>query len=153
MSLGSGPAYGFQYHTEEQIMNSESIVRTTLKLSVPLNFIGAYLFAFPSSDFGKLIEMPQNAPLLHSLLLSFLIFLFGIIYGWLARHADVFQPLLFVGGFAKICFFIIGASLWLCGDASGGLTSILVVDLTFGAIWLWAYRQYSFSPGACANTT
>ena len=61
-------------------MNPESVVRSTLKMSVLLNAVGAYLLAFPSSQAGKLIELPQHVPLLYSLLLSFVIIMFGIIY-------------------------------------------------------------------------
>ena len=50
----------------------------------------------------------------------------------------MFQPILFIGGAAKVCFFLIGMSLWLGGNASGGFTIILIGDLLFGSIWLWA---------------
>ena len=119
-------------------MGSQLVVRFTLKLSVALNFVGAYLLAFPSSSAGKLVELPQNVPLLYSSLLSFAVLTFGVIYAWLSNQPNVFQPLLFVGGVAKICFFIIGACLWLFDDTSGRFVVLLLGDLLFGSIWVWA---------------
>lgn len=116
-------------------MNSESMVRTTLNMSVVLNVVGAYLLAFPSSYAGKLVNLPTNVPLLYSVLLSFLVLMFAVIYGWLARQESVFQQLLFVGGFAKLCFFMIVEVLWILGHSSGEFAVIVLADLLFGFIW------------------
>jgi len=134
-------------------MNSELIVRTTLKLSVALNFVGAYLLAFPSSSSGKLVGLPQDAPLLYSSLLSFVVLLFGGIYAWLSRQPNVFQPLLFVGGLGKICFFLIGVYLWFLGDTSGEFTVILIGDFIFGSIWLLALYSNRASKNGLTNTS
>ena len=119
-------------------MNSSQAVRITLKMSVVLNFVGAYLLAFPSSYFGNIVNLPQSVPVLYSSLLSFVVLMFGVIYAWLSFQPNVFQPLLFVGGIAKICFFLIGVFLWLSGSVSGEFTIILIGDLIFGSIWVLA---------------
>ena len=126
------------HQIKKDTMNSESIVRLTLKMSVILNFVGAYLLAFPSSFFGNLVNLPQEVPLLYSSLLSFVVILFGLIYAWLSRQPNVFQPLLFVGGAGKICFFLIGVCLLLFNRVSVEFTAILIGDLIFGSIWLYA---------------
>ena len=119
-------------------MNSEKIVKSTLNISVPLNFVGAYLLAFPSSYAASLFGLPENVPLLYSFFLSFIVLFFGLAYAWLARKHNVFQPLLFVGGFLKIGLFFIGFILWLLGSASEEFIAVLICDLIIGTIWLWS---------------
>ena len=123
-------------------MNTQSLVRVTLGLSCIFNLGAAYLIAFPSSYMGQVFELPQNVPPLYAGLLSFVVLMFGVIYGWLARQIDMDQPLLFVGGFGKLCFFSLIAITWLLGNASGKFTILGTGDLIFGSIWLgWLYSN------------
>lgn len=123
-------------------MNAESAVRLTLKVSVVLNFGAAYLLAFPSSYFGNQLHLPQDVPLLYSSLLSFVVLVFGLIYAWLSRQPSVYQPLLFVGGVGKVCFFLIGAALLFVESVSKEFVTILAGDFILGSIWIWALYMH-----------
>ena len=123
-------------------MNTQSLVRVTLGLSCIFNLGAAYLIAFPSSYMGQVFELPQNVPPLYAGLLSFVVLMFGVIYGWLARQTDIDQPLLFVGGFGKVCFFSLITITWLLGNASGKFAILGTGDLVFGTIWLmWLFSN------------
>ena len=118
-------------------MNSQSFVRKTLGLSCIFNIGAAYIVAFPSSSVSQMFELPRNVPILYAALLAFVILMFGVIYGWLARQPRIDQPLLFVGGAGKLCFFLLTAIMCLQGNASGKFALLATGDLVFGSIWLW----------------
>ena len=121
----------------ENMMNSQSLVRTTLWMSCVFNIGAAFVMAFPSSDISQMFELPPEVPILYALLLAFVVFLFGVIYGWLARQPRLDQPLLFVGAAGKLCFFVLTAAIWLLGEASGKFALLTTGDLAFGSIWMW----------------
>ena len=123
-------------------VNAETAVRLTLKASVVLNFVAAYLLAFPSSLLGNLLGLPQDVPLLYSSLLSFVVLVFGLIYAWLSRQPSVYQPLLFVGAFGKVCFFLIGVGLLVLESASKGFVGLLAGDFILGSTWFWALHLH-----------
>lgn len=118
-------------------MKNEQLIRTTLWLSFIFNLAAACLFAFPSSSFGQLFDFPQDVPPLYASLLSFVIAVFGFIYAWLARQPSIDQPLLFVGGAGKVCFFLIMLSTWMLDNASNQVAALAIGDLAFGSLWLW----------------
>lgn len=107
---------------------SESLVRITLRMSMPLNFTGAYYLAFPEYD----------TPVLYLSLLSMVVAFFGGIYGWISIQPSVFQPLLFVSAVGKIGFFLTAAYLWPSAEVSPTLMMILVGDLILGVMWFSA---------------
>ena len=109
-------------------MSSESLVRLTLRISMPLNFIAAYYFAFPAYD----------TPALYMTLSTMTVAFFGCIYLWISLQPNVFQPLLFVSAVGKLGFFATGAYLWSSGQVAPVLMIILIGDLIMGVMWLSA---------------
>lgn len=123
-------------------MTHEKLVRSTLMLSVPFNFIAAWGLSVPSSPIGKLMQLPADTPLVYAALLGYLVLLFGVAYGWLAISADINRPLLTMGVVGKAGVFFIMLALWLTHTGPGMMVLVASGDLTFAAIWgSWMLRS------------
>ena len=109
----------------------------SLWISFPLNLGAAYMFAFPSSWPGQMLELPQSVNPIYAGLCALMVALFGFVYAWLALQPNVNQPLLVVGALGKACVFFLCAGLWLTGAASSLLVGAASIDLMFGLFWLF----------------
>ncbi len=125
-------------------MTHEKLVRATLLLSVPFNFLAAWGIGIPDSFAGKMMQMPADVPAAYAALLGYLVFLFGLAYGWLAISTDINRPLLTMGVIGKGGVFFILLTLWLAQLSPGIMVVVASGDLTFAAIWgSWMLRTSS----------
>ena len=115
----------------------EILVRMSLWISFPLNLGAAYMFAFPSSWPGQMLELPQTVNPIYAGLCALMVALFGFVYAWLALQPNVNQPLLVVGALGKTGVFFLCAGLWLAGAASSLLVGAASIDLMLGLFWLF----------------
>ena len=109
----------------------------SLWISFPLNLGAAYMFAFPSSWPGQMLELPPTVDPIYAGLCALMVALFGFVYAWLALQPNVNQPLLVVGALGKACVFFLCAGLWLTGAASSLLVGAASIDLMLGLFWLF----------------
>ncbi len=118
-------------------MTHLKLIRATLLISAPYNFIASYMLVFPDSALGQFIGLPESVPVLYATLLSFIVFLFGLVYAWMALQEQIDRSLLTLAAIAKAGMFIIAVLLWFndYGTARGVL--IVVPDLIFALIWGW----------------
>ncbi|MEM7358946.1 MAG: hypothetical protein AAF431_07610 [Pseudomonadota bacterium] len=119
------------------MMSSQSLIRTTLWLSLPFNLFAAFLLAFPSSVFGQLVGLPSQVEPLYAGLSALLVALFGFAYAWLALQPKIIQPLLFLGAAGKFSVFVLVAALWFSGSISGRVVFLATGDLVFALLWFW----------------
>lgn len=116
-------------------------LRYTLWASFPFNLAAACLLAFPSTRIGQFAGLPESVPALYSSTLSFLVFLFGVAYAWLAMQPSINRPLLAVSAIGKSGVFAIALVLWLLNSTSGRVVVVAIGDLIFAAIW-FAWLAY-----------
>lgn len=123
-------------------MTHEKLVRVTLLLSVPFNFIAAWGMLLPSSFVGRLMQLPTEVPITYAALLSYLVLIFGCAYGWLALSTVINQALLMVGVIGKAGVFFILLTLWLLALGPGVPVFVASGDLAFAIIWgSWVFTQ------------
>ncbi|MGJ8669967.1 MAG: hypothetical protein ACSHXK_10810 [Oceanococcus sp.] len=116
-------------------MISTKIIRTTLWLSVPFNFIGAGLLFFSGSVLSQLFGLPAEVPLFYSATLCFIISLFGLVYGWLALQDEILAPLLVVGAIGKAAVFVIALIGCFLGDVAPQFVALTSADMAFALLW------------------
>lgn len=122
-------------------------LRYTLWASFPFNLAAACLLAFPSTRIGQFAGLPELVPALYSSTLSFLVFLFGVAYAWLAMQPSINRPLLAVSAIGKSGVFAIALVLWLLNSTSGRVVVVAVGDLVFAAIWFgWLFSSVDAPP-------
>ena len=127
------------HHTSS--MNLTTLVRTTLWITVPANLTAAIMLAFPTTQLGQLIELPQQSYSLYTLLAGSLVGLFGLAYAWLAKQKTINRPMLLVGACGKTAAVLISVVLFAMGQLSGVATTVISGDLIFATIWfIWLYR-------------
>jgi hypothetical protein len=112
-----------------------TVVRTTLWLSFPFNFVAAWMLMHPASELGQLLGMPTQVPSLYSLVVGFLVCEFGLTYAWLAMQKHVHRPLLAFCAIGKSGVFAIVLLLWLAADVSGRLVLMASGDLALALVW------------------
>ena len=117
------------------------LVRASLWITAPLNLLAGIAFALPGSTLGKLLQLPQPAHPLYSLLCGMLVALFGLVYFWLARQPVPNRPLLFVGACGKGLAAFIAIGLFSVAQLSGTTAAILSGDLLLAALWLYWLRM------------
>ncbi len=123
-------------------------INATLWVAAGFNMLGAYIFAFPDSAIGNYYELPSQVPPLYAALTSFMVFLFGLMYAWLAAQPSVVRPLLYLGAFGKGGFFLVAVALWLVGAV--GLSSVMLLsgDGVFAILWFsYLFRNRTNNAG------
>ncbi len=128
-------------------MDQTKITRITLGLSCPFNVAAAYVFANPGSMLGQLVGLPSDVPAVYSVLVSFLVGLLGLAYGWLALQPQLDRPMVTLGAVGKFGIFFIALALWLLDHVTGRLLVVAVGDLVFASPWCRWLMQTS-SPSA-----
>lgn len=118
-------------------MSPDKTIRTALWVSVPFNFIAAYSIAFPASVTGQLMGLPFEAPAFYTVLLAWLVSVFGAAYGWLAMQKDIDRPLVCMAAIGKTGVFVLAALLWLSGQAKGQTVLVVAGDLAFACVFFW----------------
>jgi ABC-type branched-subunit amino acid transport system permease subunit len=118
-------------------MTPDKIIRMTLWTSVPFNFVAAYSFAFPASFSGQMMGLPFEAPAVYSVLLAWLVALFGAVYGWLAMQTKIDRPIVTMAAIGKVGVFVLAALLWLSGQVQGKTVFVVSGDLIFGCVFFW----------------
>ena len=111
-------------------------MRRALWTSVVFNLAGALGFAFPGT-FGRLAGFPSPVPHVYSATLAFLVALFGLTYGWLARQPRIDRPLVVFCTLGKAGFFTIVVACWLLGELPASALRAAGGDLVFAAIFAW----------------
>lgn len=111
-------------------------MRRALWTSVVFNLAGALGFAFPET-FGRLAGLPSPVPHVYSATLAFLVALFGLTYGWLARQPRIDRPLVVFCTIGKAGFFTIVLACWLLGDLPASALRAAVGDLALAGIFAW----------------
>lgn len=118
-------------------MDKMKLLRTTLWISFPFNFLAGYILADPASALGRAVGLPASVPPAYATLSGFLVCLFGAAYAWLACQREINRPLLAFGTLGKFGVFLIALTLWLASGISLPVLCIAVGDLVFAAIWCW----------------
>ena len=118
-------------------MSPDRIIRIALWISVPFNFLAAYCVAYPASFFGQLMGLPFEAPAVYSVLLAWMITLFGAVYAWLALQKTINRGLVGAAAIAKAGVFVNMALLWLSGHAAGMTVLFASGDMAFAAVFAW----------------
>jgi hypothetical protein len=121
-------------------------LKPSLTLAAIANLAAAALFAVPDSTAGSLVGLPADVPVLYALLAGWLVAVFGIGYGALARQHIPDRLLLTLGAIGKAGFFLIVLLLWLGSSLSPRLVALAAVDLVFAlfwSVWLYANRRRS----------
>jgi len=109
-------------------------ITITLWAAAGLTALGAYVFAFPQSTVGGYYELPSQVPSLYAALTGYMIFLFSVMYAWLALQATVHRPLLYLGVFGKGGAFAVAVALWLSGSVGHSVVLMLSGDGIFAAL-------------------
>lgn len=125
-----------QVGKREQTVINEQLVRISLWISVPFNFLAAYAVLLPGSALGQLIGLPPDVPLIYAALLSFMVGAFGCVYAWLASRPLMNKPVLAIGAIGKTGVFVIALALWLMGEGPGGVVFVATGDLAFATLWV-----------------
>lgn len=121
-----------------------TVVRATLWLSFPFNFVAAWMLVHPASEFGQLLGMPAQVPSLYEWVVGFLVCEFGVTYAWLAIQRQIHRPLLAFCAIGKSGVFAIVLLLWLAADVSGRLVLMASGDLALAVIWFsWLFDKRS----------
>jgi hypothetical protein len=121
-----------------------TVVRATLWLSFPFNFVAAWILVRPASELGQLIGAPAQVPSLYSLIVGFLVCEFGVTYAWLALQKHIHRPLLAFCAIGKSGVFAIVLLLWLTADVSGRLVLMASGDLALALVWFfWLFNSQS----------
>lgn len=118
-------------------MTPDKIIRTALWISVPFNFLAAYSVAYPASFTGQLMGLPFEAPAVYSVLLAWMIALFGAVYAWLAMQKSINRGLVGAAAIAKAGVFINVALLWVSGHAAGMTVLFTSGDMAFAVVFVW----------------
>ena len=116
-------------------MDQTQITRLTLGLSCPFNLAAATVFAVPSSTIGRLVGLPPDVPVVYAVLVSFLVGLLGLAYGWLALQPHLDRPMVALGAIGKFGVFFIALALWLLDHVTGRLLVVASGDLVFASLW------------------
>lgn len=120
-------------------MISDGALRAGLWATAALNLVVALAVAVPTSALGQMAGLPAPGPAVYNLLLAWTIALFGVLYAGIARQAELPRLLVLFGALGKAGVFILVASLWARGAASGTLLFLSSGDLAFATFFLlWA---------------
>jgi len=117
-------------------MSADRILRLALWATAALNAMGAVVFALPALGYPTPL-LPLTVPPYFAAQLAFTIALFGGVYAWLALQPVIHRPLVVVGGFGKLGFFVVTAAYALAGAVPLGMVLNATPDLLFAAIFLW----------------
>ena len=111
--------------------------RRTLWLSVVYNLGGAFLFAFPSSAFRRLMGLPDPVAPVYCALLAFFVALFAGAYAWLAVQQDIDRPLVAFSAIGKGGAFSLILAFWFLGQSPARGVLAASGDLAFAGIFTW----------------
>ena len=113
----------------------ERLVRLSLWVTAPFNLAAGAVFAWPASALGQMLTLPVDVPAFYALFSGGMIFLFGLVYAWLALQRPLVRPLLCVGACGKLMAVTITTALYLSGSVSGLFATFLAGDLVFVILW------------------
>jgi hypothetical protein len=111
-------------------------MRRALWTSVVFNLVGALGFAFPATV-GRLAGFPSPVPHVYSATLAFLVALFGLTYGWLARQERIDRPIVVFCTIGKAGFFTVVLACWLLGELPASALRAAAGDLALAAVFAW----------------
>jgi hypothetical protein len=123
-------------------MNTQ-LLRFSLSAGVPFNIVAAALLAFPNTKLGQLLQLPANVPTVYSIMLGYLVFMFGCAYGWMALQETVNKPLLCFCAIGKCGVFVLAVILYGLSEAKLAMVLTSSGDLILGALWfywLWSHK-------------
>jgi hypothetical protein len=123
-------------------MIDEKLVRTSLWITTPFNFLAAGILAFPALPAGQLLGLSPDVDPVYRALCPFFIALFGVVYGWTAMQEEIPEPMLVLGAVGKTGVFVIASALCLTGNATPWVVALASVDMTLALIW---FRYLSLS--------
>lgn len=122
-------------------MITESLVRTTLRLSFVFNLVAAWLLVFPASALGQLAGFTVSNSPMHTAISALTIAMLGLAYGWLAQQPAINRPLLTLGAAIKGAAFFIFLVQWLFDAVSLRLVLFASADIVLATLWLgWLVR-------------
>ena len=121
-----------------------NFIRRTLWLTVIYNIVAATMLLFPSSVFGRLVDMPTGAPPIYLIACGYFVILFGCAYAWMAMQDHVVRPLLWFSAWAKTGAFVLVWSLWVLGHVSILFAILIIGDAIFATVW---FRWLRANPG------
>ena len=113
----------------------EQLVRYSLWLTAPFNLVAGVAFARPDSALASLLTLPSDVPAFYALFSGGMIFLFGLVYAWLAMQKTIVPSLLCVGTCGKLMAVSIAVGLYAVGGVSGIFALVILGDLLFVGLW------------------
>ena len=113
----------------------EQLVRISLWITAPFNLVAGVAFAWPGSALGELLTLPSDVPAFYALFSGGIVFLFGLVYMWLAMQETLVRSLLCVGACGKLIAVTIAAGLYAVGGVSGFFALVIMGDLVFVGLW------------------
>jgi hypothetical protein len=125
-------------------------MRCALWTSVVFNLIGALGFAFPAT-IGGLAGFPSPVPHVYSATLAFLVALFGLTYGWLARQPRIDRPIVVFCTIGKAGFFAVAVACWLLGELPASALRAATGDLALAAVFAWWLVGEAEAPAVVAR--
>lgn len=124
-------------------MSLEQVVRASLWVTAPFNFLAGYLFAVPNSAFAQVLQLPGSEVSLYTLMSGALIAMFGGCYIWLAMQERLHAPLLFVGASGKLLAVLIAWATFLTGGLALLPAVLISGDLLFVGLWFYFLSKRS----------
>jgi hypothetical protein len=120
-------------------MSADRVMRGALWTAAALNLVGMLVFAPAALGFAPDL-LPVPAPRFYAAQVGFTIALFGGVYAWLARQAEIDRPLVAVGALGKLCFFALAIAYWAGGDLPAVAVPQATPDLVLALTFLWWLR-------------
>lgn len=114
-----------------------TIVRASLWITAPFNLLAGFIFAFPSSWPGQLIDFPAEVHPFFAYFSGAMVALFGLMYIWLARQREIVKPILFFGASGKTLAAIIAIGLFATDQLSATTAFLMAGDLFFAGFWFY----------------
>lgn len=117
-------------------MTPDRVIRVALWASVALNLLGIAVF-MPAALGRPAPLLPLHAPPFYAAQIGFTIALFGGVYAWLARLAQINRALVVVGALGKLGFFLLFVVYAALAQVPWSAVAHATPDLVLAAIFLW----------------
>ena len=117
-------------------MTPDRVIRVALWASVAVNLLGVGVF-LPAALGRHAPLLPLPAPPFYAAQIGLTIALFGGVYAWQARKAEINRGLIVVGALGKLGFFLLFVIYAALAQVAWGVVAQATPDLVLAAIFLW----------------
>ena len=133
-------------------MTPDRLLRTALRLSVPVNAIGAAAFALLAVGHSSPLLPVSPSPFLAGYV-AFVVAVFGGVYYWLARQPVIHRPIVVIGALSKLGFVLCTVAYALAGVVPALMILSTLPDLVLGSAFLWLVRITSGYSDAASRSS